>query len=188
MTRGFRNSFLLTILVASAPAALAQTIMTWTVDGVQRQALVFAPAPVPATNAQPVPLVFAFHGHGGTMQTAAQVMHLQTFWPTAIIVYPQGLKTPSQVDPQGNFPGWQVQAGQPGLNDSDLKFFDAMLATMRQKFPVDNDAHLCHGIFQRRHLQLSALGRTRQGAGGIRNLRRQARSRRASHLAASRWS
>jgi polyhydroxybutyrate depolymerase len=138
MTRGLRNSFLLAILVASASAALAQTTMTWTVDGVQRQALVFAPAPVLTTNIQPVPLVFAFHGHGGTMQTADQVMHLQTFWPTAIIVYPQGLKTPSQVDPQGNFPGWQVRAGQAGLNDRDLKFFDAMLATMRQKFPVDN--------------------------------------------------
>jgi predicted esterase len=72
------------------------------------------------------------------MQAAAQVMHLQKFWPGAVIVYPQGLKTPSQVDPQGNFPGWQVRAGQAGLNDRDLKFFDAMLATMRQKFPVDN--------------------------------------------------
>src|SRR5205823_246483 len=34
--------------------------------------------------------------------------------------------------------GWQVHAGQAGLNDRDLKFFDAMLATMRQKFPIDN--------------------------------------------------
>jgi polyhydroxybutyrate depolymerase len=139
MTRGIRILFLLMILAASAPAALAQTTMTWTVDGVQRQALVFAPAPVLATNAQPVPLVFAFHGHGGNMQAASQVMHLQTLWPGAVIVYPQGLKTPSQVDPQGNFPGWQVRAGQAGLNDRDLKFFDAMLATMRQKFPVDHE-------------------------------------------------
>ena len=28
--------------------------------------------------------------------------------------------------------------GQPGLNDRDLKFFDAMLATMGQKFPIDS--------------------------------------------------
>jgi len=139
MTCGFRILFLLAILVASAPAVLAQTTMTWTVDGVQRQALVFAPAPVLTTNAQPIPLVFAFHGHGGTAKAAAQVMHLQTLWPGAIIVYPQGLKTPSQVDPQGNFPGWQVRAGQAGLNDRDLKFFDAMLATLRQKFPVDHE-------------------------------------------------
>ena len=81
MTCGFRILFLLAILVASAPAVLAQTTMTWTVDGVQRQALVFAPAPVLTTNAQPIPLVFAFHGHGGTAKAAAQVMHLQTLWP-----------------------------------------------------------------------------------------------------------
>jgi len=139
MTHGIRTLLLLMILAASAPAAGAQTIMTWTVDGVQREALVFAPAPVLATNAQPVPLVFAFHGHGGTMKAASQVMHLQTLWPGAIVVYPQGLKTPSQIDPQGNFPGWQVRAGQAGLNDRDLKFFDAMLATLRQKFPVDHE-------------------------------------------------
>jgi polyhydroxybutyrate depolymerase len=139
MTRRIRILFLLVILAASASAALAQTTMTWTVDGVQREALVFAPAPVLGTNVQTVPLLFAFHGHGGTAKAASQVMHLQTLWPGAVIVYPQGLKTPSQVDPQGNFPGWQVRAGQAGLNDRDLKFFDAMLATMHQKFPVDHE-------------------------------------------------
>jgi len=39
MTRGFRIPVLLAILIASAPSALAQTTMTWTVTGVQRQAL-----------------------------------------------------------------------------------------------------------------------------------------------------
>src|ERR1043165_2476625 len=141
MTRGFRTLLCLAVLAAAAPATPAQTTMTWTVDGVPRQALVFAPAPVWATNAQPVALVFAFHGHGGTAKAASQVMHLQTFWPGAVIVYPQGLNTPSEVDPQGNFFGWQVRAGQAGLNDRDLKFFDAMVTTMRQKFPVDN-AHI----------------------------------------------
>jgi polyhydroxybutyrate depolymerase len=55
----------------------------------------------------------------------------------AIIVYPQGLKTPSLVDPQGNTFGWQTSAGQPDLNDRDLKFFDAMLSTFKQQFTVD---------------------------------------------------
>jgi polyhydroxybutyrate depolymerase len=135
MARGFRLLVLTTWLTAFSPALPAQTTMTWTVDGVQREALVFGPAP--ATNAHPLPLVFAFHGHYGNMNAAAQAMHLQTFWPGAIIVYPQGLKTPSQVDPNGNGFGWQVQAGQPGLNDRDLKFFDAMVADLSQKFPVD---------------------------------------------------
>src|SRR5262249_35484252 len=116
----------------------AQTTMTWTVEGTTRTALVYAPAP--ATVSLRHPLIFAFHGHGGTSQAAAMGMHLQTLWPQAIVVYPQGLPTPtkSQVDPAGNQPGWQVQLGQPGLNDRDLKFFDAMLATMHQKFVVDD--------------------------------------------------
>lgn len=134
--RGFRFLVLFTLAAASASTLIAQTTMTWTVDGVQRQALVFGPAP--ATNAHPLPLVFAFHGHFGNMNAAAQFMHLQKFWPGAIIVYPQGLKTVSQVDPNGNGFGWQVRAGQQGLNDRDLKFFDAMVAGLSQKFPVDN--------------------------------------------------
>jgi len=165
MTRALRILLLLAILSA---AALGQTTMTWTVDGVQREALVFAPAPVLATNVQPVPLVFAFHGHGGTAKAASQVMHLQTLWPAAVIVYPQGLKTPSKVDPQGSFPGWQVRAGQAGLNDRDLKFFDAMLVTMRQKFPVDhqriyatgfsNGAIFTYLLWAERGKALAALG------------------------------
>jgi len=134
--RSFRLLILFTLAAASASTLTAQTTMTWTVDGVQRQALVFGPAP--ATNAHPLPLVFAFHGHFGNMNAAAQFMHLQTFWPGAIIVYPQGLKTPSQVDPNGNGFGWQVRAGQQGLNDRDLKFFDVMVASLSQKFPVDS--------------------------------------------------
>jgi polyhydroxybutyrate depolymerase len=137
MARSFRLLILLALLAALAPTLPAQTTMTWTIDGVQRQALVFAPAPVPSTNEHALPLVFAFHGHGGTMKTASQGMHLQTLWSGAIIVYPQGLKTPSQIDPQGNTFGWQVRAGQTGLNDRDLKFFDAMLTTFKQQFTVD---------------------------------------------------
>ncbi len=166
MARGFRLLIFSTLLAASASALLAQTTMTWTVDGVQRQALVFAPAP--ATNAHPLPLVFAFHGHGGTMQTAAQGMHLQTFWPGAIVVYPQGLKTPSPIDPQGLAFGWQVRAGQQGLNDRDLKFFDAMLADLHQKFPLDktriyvtgfsNGATFSYLLWAERGKALAAVG------------------------------
>lgn len=140
-----RACIALLLLIVAAPLP-AQTTMTWTVDGVQREALVFAPKPVPATAVVPQALIFAFHGHGGNMQAAAQGMHLQTYWPGAIVVYPQGLKTPSQIDPQGNFPGWQVRAGQAGLNDRDLKFFDAMLATMKQKFPVNSKSIYATGF------------------------------------------
>ena len=110
------------------------TTMTWTIDNVKREALVFPPAGESRTGKAPV--VFAFHGHGGSMNTAAQGMRLQDHWPEAIVVYPQGLPTPSRVDPQGLRSGWQSEAGQQA--DRDLRLFDAMLATMRQKFSVDD--------------------------------------------------
>ena len=55
--------------VASATTAAGQqqqgTIMHWTVDGVERDALVFAPRAT--QGAARHPLVIAFHGHGGRM-------------------------------------------------------------------------------------------------------------------------
>jgi poly(3-hydroxybutyrate) depolymerase len=46
-------------------AAAEPVTMKWTIDGVEREALVFAPAKqAPGGKA---PLVFGFHGHGGTM-------------------------------------------------------------------------------------------------------------------------
>jgi poly(3-hydroxybutyrate) depolymerase len=55
----------------------------WTVDGVVRHALVFVPAQA-STN--PSPVVFAFHGHGGSMQNAARSFAYQREWPEAIVV------------------------------------------------------------------------------------------------------
>jgi polyhydroxybutyrate depolymerase len=129
----------LAALFAVAPRVFAQGVtMTWTVDGDSRTALVFAPPSGPSVAAHKLPLIFAFHGHGGTSQTAALGMHLQTFWPEAVVVYPQGLKTRSKIDPNGDQYGWQVERGQAGLHDRDLKFFDAMLAGLRQQFPIDD--------------------------------------------------
>ena len=62
---------------AKAPARLAKKAEAalkdlnrreWTIDGATRKALVYAPASATTT---PSPLIFAFHGHGGTMQRAA---------------------------------------------------------------------------------------------------------------------
>ena len=123
---------LLTLIAAGASAATPLTL-SWTIDGVQRQALVFPPAPTFA--AMKAPVIFGFHGHGGTMQSA-RGMRFQELWPEAVVVYPQGLPTPSHVDPAGLRNGWQSEPGQVG--DRDLKFFDAMLATLHQKFTIDD--------------------------------------------------
>ena len=106
------------------------------VGGEQRRALVFAPA----GGSAPHPLVLAFHGHGGSLTDAAQHMHIETLWPEAVVVYPQGLTgRPSPVDPAGLKTGWQVVFNQTDGNvgNKDLDFFDALLAQVEGSFVVD---------------------------------------------------
>src|ERR1017187_5426682 len=120
--------------VLNVRAADTLTRREWTVDGAVREALVYAP-PQASTNASPV--VFVFHGHGGSMQNAARSFALQRVWPAAIVVYPQGLNTPGRLtDPEGKRAGWQSVTGAQG--DRDLKFFDAMLASIRKDYRVDD--------------------------------------------------
>jgi polyhydroxybutyrate depolymerase len=109
------------------------SIVRWTVDGVEREALVFPPREAQAAARHP--LVVAFHGHGGRTRSTSVRMHIHTLWPQAIVVYPQGLNTPTPHDPAGTRPGWQGSAGD--LGDRDLRFFDAIVATMRRSYGVD---------------------------------------------------
>jgi polyhydroxybutyrate depolymerase len=126
-------AFIVTALGA-ARAADMPVRREWTVDGVTREALVCLPA---NATTQPTPVIFAFHGHGGTARNAARNWAYQTLWPDALVVYPQGLDTPGRLtDPAGAKPGWQAAAGDQG--DRDLKFFDAMLASLRKDFRVDD--------------------------------------------------
>lgn len=105
---------------------------TWTVDGVVREALVYAPA---KAKSEATPLVFVFHGHGGNMNQAARGFGMHTCWPEAIVVYPQGLNTPGRLtDPDGKRPGWQMNPGEQG--DRDLAFFDVLLASLKKDYQV----------------------------------------------------
>lgn len=124
---------LLALPATAAAGPQAGTVMHWTIDGVQRSAIVFAPAST--TGAAKHPLVFAFHGHGGNAPGTAQLMHLQTVWPQAIVVYPQGLPSPTPGDPSGAKPGWQFKSGDS--NNRDLKLFDAMVSTLKQRYHVE---------------------------------------------------
>jgi len=113
----------------------------WTVDGVQREALVVA-ASRPTEGGSPV--VFAFHGHGGTMRHAAATFAYQKHWPEAVVVYMQGLNTPGRLtDPEGKKTGWQSAVGDQG--DRDLNFFDAVLATIKQDHKIDERRIYCTG-------------------------------------------
>ena len=117
-----------TVRAADSPAR-----QEWNVDGVTRDALVHVPAAAKTTAS---PVVFAFHGHGGTMRHAAATFAYHKHWPEAIVVYMQGLNTPGILtDPQGKRPGWQKTLGDQ--DDRDLKFFDAVLATLKKDYKVD---------------------------------------------------
>jgi polyhydroxybutyrate depolymerase len=114
------------LLVLSAEPERA----TWQVDGLAREALVHA-----SESTDAAPLVFVFHGHGGQMGGVAKNFHIHELWREAVVIYPQGVPTPGKYDPEGKQSGWQGAPGRRG--DRDLKFFDAMLATMREKHHID---------------------------------------------------
>lgn len=115
--------------------------MEWTIDGTAREALVYAPS---KEGSGAPPLVFGFHGHGGSSQNAARSFRIHELWPEAVVVYPQGLPTPGRLtDPDGKKAGWQSAAGE--LDDRDFKLFDAMLKSVAEKFKTDSKRVYCTG-------------------------------------------
>lgn len=114
--------------------AVEPKIMGWHIMGEARAAIVYPPT-VQDKHAK-APLIFVFHGHGDNAWFATEQFPFQQLWPEAIVVFPQGLPTPSASDPKGERRGWQHQMGEVG--DRDLKLFDAMLRTMHAKFRVDD--------------------------------------------------
>jgi len=127
----------------AAPDAGEQTLqrMEFKVEGVARETLVYAPPAAKTTN---TPLVFVFHGHGGNSRNAVRSFGMNRHWPEAISVYMQGLNTPGRLtDPEGKKPGWQARIGDQ--QDRDLKFFDALLARLKQDYNVDEKRIYCTG-------------------------------------------
>ncbi len=122
-----------TALAVASAEPLTPTERQWKVDGVERIGLVYAPAA--ATTAK-TPVLFAFHGHGGTARAVSARWDYSRLWPEAIVVYIQGLPTPGALtDPEGKKNGWQKAAGEQG--DRDLKFFDVVLASLKKQYQVD---------------------------------------------------
>jgi polyhydroxybutyrate depolymerase len=128
------------VLVSSARAG-EPVEKKWTIEGVEREGLIFAPE---AAKTAESPLVFAFHGHGGNIRQASRSFRIQELWPEAIVVYLQGLNTPGKlVDPEGKKPGWQKTVGDQ--EDRDLKLFDAVLKSVREEYKVDGKRIYCTG-------------------------------------------
>jgi polyhydroxybutyrate depolymerase len=109
-------------------SGVSAEVMTWTVEGVTREAIVFAPAASPAGGKNP--LVLSFHGRGDDVQNF-QHTDLHVAFPYAIVVYFQGLAT------RDRLAGWQVERGEN--NDRDLKLVDVALASLRKKYKIDDD-------------------------------------------------
>lgn len=116
------------LLLVNVSSLCGQKLDDFSVDGVERQALVY-PNSKPAS-ASGAPVVFVFHGHGGNAQNAARRFRIHELWPEAVVVYMQGIPGVQGItDSEGTRNGWQKAPGEVG--DRDLKFFDAALERMR---------------------------------------------------------
>lgn len=156
-----------------ATAADAPKARTWKVGDATREALVVAPA---SAAKQASPLVFVFHGHGGTAKNAANKMAVHEHWADAVVVYPQGLPTPGKLtDPEGKKNGWQHAAGDQA--DRDLKFFDEMLKSLKADFKIDekrvyttghsNGGHFTHLLWAERGEVFAAVAPSGSTAGPL---------------------
>jgi polyhydroxybutyrate depolymerase len=103
-------------------------IMLWNIAGESRAAWVYAPSV--KTPSGKAPLVLSFHGHGDSVQNF-QRNGLHRSFPEAIVVYVEG----SSVRLDG-FSGWQTEKGED--HDRDLQLVDAVLASLHEKFSVDD--------------------------------------------------
>lgn len=139
----FLLAALLLIGFSTLPAMSAPDLVRreWKVGEVSREALVYVPE---SAKTNPTPVIFVFHGHGGSMQNAARGFAYHTHWPEAIVVYMQGLNTPGRLtDSEGKLAGWQRNLGDQG--NRDLNFFDAVLKNLRDDYRVDSKRIYCTG-------------------------------------------
>jgi polyhydroxybutyrate depolymerase len=121
-----------TTVAGSGPFRPGSQVVTIDVQGTPRTAVVV----VPRDLAAPAPVLFAFHGHGGSGRHFDRQMGFEALWPVAIVAYPDGLTGhPNVNDPTGAKTGWQTTRGE--TNDEDIAFFDALLADLQAHLPID---------------------------------------------------
>jgi polyhydroxybutyrate depolymerase len=126
------------LIVARLAGAADAEVATWMVDGVKREAIVYAPK----TPSGKIPLIVSFHGHGDDMENF-QYVGFQNVWPDAMVVYFQGLPS------RDGYRGWQVEPGEYG--DRDLKMVDVALAALKKKYNVDENRIYATGFSNGAH-------------------------------------
>jgi polyhydroxybutyrate depolymerase len=118
----------------SASAAGQSQVEIFTIDGAERQAIVYPTSK--QTPGRGNPVVFVFHGHGGTAQNVARRFRIHELWPEAVVAYMQGIPGVIGIrDTEGKQNGWQKSPGE--LGDRDIKFFDAALDRIQKKYKAD---------------------------------------------------
>jgi polyhydroxybutyrate depolymerase len=101
---------------------------TLQVDGLERAWLITTASPLRA--GAPVPLIFVFHGSGGTAAGARSTYDLERIVAgRAVIVYPEGVSTEGS---RWGLPGWDLR--RSGI---DLPFFDRMLDKIAEDHCID---------------------------------------------------
>ncbi len=123
------------ILVLLLAAASKETeTRTFPVEGVERQAMIYAGSQsAPESGA---PLVFVFHGHGRTARHSAEKFQIHKLWPEAVVAYMQGLPgIEGKTDPEGKKSGWQKARGM--VDDRDVKFVDVVLEQLQKEYKID---------------------------------------------------
>lgn len=165
---------LLTSLTFGQPQLPVESIQ---VDGVTREFVALRRG----TAGKPTPVVFGFHGHGGSMRNAARSFRFHELWPEATVVYMQGLNTPGMTDPEGKKSGWQKFKGDQ--KDRDLAFFDAVLGKLKAEQIVDSKRIFCSGhsngggftyfLWATRPGLFAAIGPSAAGFGGLRGIERE---------------
>ena len=133
---------------ASLPAACNNTTTgpcTLDVNGKTRQ--YFVVLPTGYDNSKPAPIVFTWHGRGGTASSLLPtgspygggyaLYGVQPGLPSAIYVVPQGLDSGSDA---GNDYGWPNTGGQ------DINFVKAMIAWLETNFCVDKSRYFSAGM------------------------------------------
>lgn len=147
---------------------------TFLVDGVERTGIVYPASKSSGNSGSPV--VFVFHGHGGTARYSSRRLAIHEYWPEAVVVYMGGIPGVSSgfIDPDGKLPGWQMIPGQ--LGDRDVKFFDAALQQISKKYNIDasrvyvfghsNGGRLVNVLWKMRAEKIAAICAA-SGPGGV---------------------
>jgi polyhydroxybutyrate depolymerase len=128
------STFLGLILLTTAFSSSQAEMETFTIDGVDRHAIVYPSSKAPTTAGAPI--VFVFHGHGGTARNIAGRLRIHELWPEAVVAYMEGIPGVAGItDPEGKRNGWQKSPGE--VDDRDIRFFDAALERLHKRYKTD---------------------------------------------------